>query len=91
MVNLSDLIGNLTVEDFIFVIVFSLFVFVLYIGLCCSVGVLIAWSINKLKVINRKKRQRDINKIKRECVEDITRYYDDVYKRLEGDDNAKNE
>lgn len=91
MINSSVLIGELTVEEFIPVISAGIGIFILLVLLVIGIVMLVSWGVSKLRLIEERAHQRDINKIKRECVEDITRYYDDVYKRLEGDDNAKND
>lgn len=91
MINSSALIGDLTVEEFIPVITAGVGVFCLLVLLVICIVCLLFWACSKCIDIEKKDRQRMINKIKRECVEDITKYYDDAYKRLEGDDNAEND
>ena len=87
MTDVSALIGELTVEEFVPVVLVALFAFIVIIGLLLTLFYFGYWVADQMLKRNMENRQRNIDIIKRECVDEVVRYYDEAYKRLEGDDD----
>ena len=88
MINSSELITNLTVEEFIPVIVAGISMFLIILAIFFGIGVLISWAVSKCLELDSKEKKKKEEKMKEEIYDEIMSDIS-LWDRLNGEDDGK--